>query len=108
MPTSPERRSQERLLLRMPAKILVGASEVPAYTRDLSKSGFFLEFNEPIDFGVAVEVIMLIPGRLAGGFHDTWFHCHAEVKRVEADSAGGHFGMAGQITSLKLLGDLNG
>jgi hypothetical protein len=105
MLAAPEKRSHTRHALRLPAKILVGASEIPAYTKDISQGGFFLEFHEEIDCGVLIDVVLLMPTAIIGGLQEKWFHCQAVVKRVEADPEKHRFGVAGQITSLQLVAE---
>jgi PilZ domain len=101
---SSEKRSHQRLGIRMPAKILIGSSEVPAYTRNLSREGFFLEFHEEISCGDTLELIMLMPTQLIGGFQEKWYRCRALVKRIESDAASHSFGIAGQFTFLQAVG----
>ena len=103
MQAAPEKRSHTRHVLRLPAKILVGASEIPAYTTNISESGFFLEFHEEIDCGGVLDVVLLMPREIIGGLQEKWFHCHAVVKRTEADPENHRFAVAAQITSLQLL-----
>ena len=103
MQAAPEKRSHTRHTRRLPAKILVGASEIPAYTKDISQGGFFLEFNEEIDCGTTMDVVLLMPTEIIGGLQEKWFQCQAVVKRVEADPAKHRFGVAVQITSLQLI-----
>jgi hypothetical protein len=105
MQAAPEKRSHPRHARRQPAKILIGASEIPAYTKNISQGGFFLEFQEEIDCGVVLDVVLLMPTDIIGGLQEKWFHCHALVKRVEADPEKHSFGVAAQITSLQLLTD---
>jgi|SRR5215510_15571316 len=100
-----EKRSHPRHSLRLPAKIIVGASEIPAYTKDISQGGFFLEFQEEIDCGVMMDVVLLMPTQIIGGLQEKWFHCQAVVKRVEADPEKHRFGVAAQITALQLLAE---
>ena len=103
MQAAPEKRSHTRHALRLPAKILVGASEIPAYTMNISEGGFFLEFHEEVDCGSVMDVVLLMPREIIGGMQEKWFHCHAVVKRTEADPEQHRFGVAAQITSLQLL-----
>ena len=105
MQAAPEKRSHTRHNLRLPAKILVGASEIPAYTTNISEGGFFLEFHEQIDCGSVLDVVLLMPKEIIGGLQEEWFHCQAVVKRTEADPENHRFGVAAQITSLQLLSE---
>lgn len=101
MQAAPEKRSHTRHALRLPAKILVGASEIPAYTTNISEAGFFLEFHEEVDCGSVLDVVLLMPREIIGGLQEKWFHCHAVVKRTEADPENRRFGVAAQIKSLQ-------
>ena len=102
-----EKRSYQRFALRLPVKILVGAGEIPGYTKDISEAGFFLEFHEEIDCGTMMDVVLLMPPQIIGGIQEKWFHCRAEVKRIEKDPGNHRFGVAGQITSLHFLAEGN-
>jgi len=106
MQAAPEKRSHTRHTLRLPAKILIGASEIPAYTTNISEGGFYLEFHEPIDCGNAVNVVLLMPREIIGGLQEKWFHCHAVVKRTEADPENHRFGVAAEIKSLQVVSEI--
>ncbi len=96
MTMSSERRSQPRLAIRTPAKIISGSGEIPCYTRNLSKDGFFLECTGGASCGSQIEVLLLMPGELGGG-EEVWVHCHAQVKRVEDSQDCKRFGIAAAI-----------
>ena len=82
MPSPSERRTEPRLAIKTPAKIFSGSSEVPCYTRDLSKGGFFLECMSCLNCGPEIELILLVPAELADG-EGKWMRCVASVKRIE-------------------------
>src|SRR5437763_4919797 len=103
MQAAPEKRSHTRHALRLPAKILVGASEIPAYTTNISEGGFFLEFHEEVDCGSVMDVVLLMPREIIGGMQEKGFHWHALVKRTEADPEQRRFGVAAQRTAPQLL-----
>ena len=106
MQAAPEKRSHTRHALRLPAKILVGASEIPAYTTNISEGGFFIEFHENVDCGSVLEVVLLMPREIIGGLQEKWFRCHAVVKRTEADPANHRFGVAAEIKSLQVVSEV--
>jgi len=106
MQAAPEKRSHTRHALRLPAKILIGASEIPAYTTNISEGGFFLEFHEQVDCGSVLDVVLLMPREIIGGLQEKWFHCHAVVKRTEADPENRRFGLAAQIKSLQAVSEI--
>ncbi len=96
-----ERRTQQRFTIKAPAKILIGSSEVPCYTRNLSKDGFFLECTGGAACGSEIEILLLMPAELGGG-EEMWVRCHAEVKRVEYSESCDGFGIAGAIVKTEL------
>ena len=106
MQAAPEKRSSTRHTLRLPAKILVGASEITAYTTNISEGGFFLDFHEDVNCGTVLDVVLLMPREIIGGLQEKWFRCHAVVKRTEADPANHRFGIAAQITSLQVVSEV--
>jgi len=80
----PERRSRQRLAVRVPVSIQSRQGRVQAsgYTRDLSTSGIFLYTDSQIGEGSELEMILILPTELTGG-EKRWVCCRASVVRVE-------------------------
>ncbi len=105
----PERRSRQRLAVRVPVSIQSRQGRVQAsgYTRDLSTSGIFLYTDSQIGEGSELEMILILPSGLTSG-EKRWVCCRASVVRVEDSEEGGDFGVAARIRSMEVLPEILG
>jgi PilZ domain len=96
----PERRSQNRIPVRLPVSIKASQQEsATGYTRDLSTSGIFLYSDAQILEGSKLELVLMLPAELTNG-EKRWVCCQALVVRVEQGMPDGHFGIAANILNM--------
>jgi len=105
----PERRSQQRLQVRVPVSIQsrTGRTQASGYTRDLSRSGLFLYTDSRIVAGSELEMVLILPPELTAG-EKRWVCCRASVVRVEDSEDGSDFGVAARIRSIEILPEILG
>jgi hypothetical protein len=103
---TPDRRSQNRIQMRIPVSIKDRQSEsVTGYTRDLSMSGIFLYTNAPLVEGGDLEMILMLPPELTRG-EKQWVCCHASVVRIERQSGVAQIGVAADIHNIAALPEI--
>jgi PilZ domain len=104
-----ERRSQQRLPVRVPVSIQSrpGRAQASGYTRDLSTSGIFLYTDSQIAEGSELEMVLLLPPEHTAG-EKRWVCCRASVVRVEDSEDGSDFGVAARIRSIESLPEILG
>jgi len=108
MIAKPERRSGQRLPVRLPVSIETAESQpVAGFTRDLSASGIFLYADTQIVEGSELEMVLLLPEELTNG-EKQWVCCQASVIRVEAGGEHGRFGVAASIRNMVALPQASG
>ena len=101
-----ERRSQNRLPLRLPVSIRSSQSEsVAGYTRDLSMNGIFLYTDAQILEGSELEMVLMLPPELTNG-EKQWVCCQASVVRVENSQDDRQIGVAANIRNIATLPEI--
>jgi PilZ domain len=102
--TSGERRSRERMPVRVPVKVRHEGNEHEGLTRDLSSSGIFLYSESGMKAGSKLELVIMLPPGLGFG-PGGWTLCEASVVRVEeADGKG--LGIAATLDRIALLPEI--
>ena len=103
-PQSEDRRSGQRLPVRVPVKVRQAGVEQPGLTRDLSASGIFLYSESPMKPGSKLELVIMLPPGLGLG-PGGWTMCQASVVRVE-ESEGKGIGIAATFDRVALLPEI--
>lgn len=103
----PERRSGQRLSVRVPVSIQArqGGAQASGYTRDLSTNGIFLYTDSRIAQGSELEMVLILPPELTAG-EKRWVCCRALVVRVEDSEGGSNLGVAARIRSMEVLPEI--
>jgi hypothetical protein len=103
---SPEidRRSGQRVPVRVPVKVRHQGSEHEAITRDLSTSGIFLYSDSGIKPGSKLELVVMLPPGLGIG-PGGWTLCQAKVVRVE-ESQGKTIGVAATLDRIEFVPEI--
>lgn len=99
-----ERRSRERLPVRVPVKVRHDGQEHAGLTRDLSSSGIFLYSESDMKPGSKLELVIMLPPDLGLG-PGGWTLCEASVVRVEK-SEGKGVGIAATLDRIALLPEI--
>lgn len=99
-----ERRSRQRVALRVPVKVRQQDGEIPGVTRDLSSSGIFLYTESGIKAGGKLDLVVMLPPGLGLG-PGGWTLCEASVVRVE-ESGGKGIGVAATLDRIALLPEI--
>lgn len=102
---SSERRSRQRMPVRVPVKVRHKGEEQPGLTRDLSTSGIFLYSESGIKEGSKLELVIMLPPGLGLG-PGGWTLCEASVVRVEK-SEGKSLGLAATLDRISLLPEIS-
>lgn len=102
--TSTERRSRQRVPVRVPVKVRHGGGEQPGLTRDLSSSGIFLYSESGMKAGSKLELVIMLPPGLGLG-PGGWALCQASVVRVEQPHGKG-MGIAATLDRIELLPEI--
>jgi hypothetical protein len=103
--TPNERRSRERVPVRVPVRVRLDGQEHEGLTRDLSSSGIFLYSESSMKPGSKLELVIMLPPDLglgAGG----WTLCQASVVRVEK-SEGKSVGIAASLDRIARLPEIS-
>ena len=87
-PIADERRSGQRVPVRVPVKVRHEGSEHQGLTRDLSSSGIFLYSESEMKAGSKLELVIMLPPGLGLG-PGGWTLCDASVVRVEKSDGKG-------------------
>lgn len=103
--TTDERRSGQRVPVRVPVKVRHQGSEHQGLTRDLSSSGIFLYSESGMKAGSKLELVIMLPPGLGFG-PGGWTLCEASVVRVE-ESEGKGLGIAATLDRIALLPEIN-
>lgn len=101
---STERRSRQRMPVRVPVKVRYEGEEQQGLTRDLSSSGIFLYSESGIKEGAKLELVIMLPPGLGLG-SGGWTLCEASVVRVEK-SEGKGIGIAATLDRIALLPEI--
>ncbi|MGA8152743.1 MAG: PilZ domain-containing protein [Terriglobales bacterium] len=101
-----ERRSQNRIPLRLPVSIRSPQTEsLTGYTRDLSMTGIFLYTDAKILEGSDLEMVLMLPPQFTNG-EKQWVCCHASVVRVEGGQGDQQIGVAANIRNIAALPEI--
>jgi hypothetical protein len=100
-----EKRSRERIAVRLPVSIKSGDGQLQAHTRDLSSAGVFLYTQSPLTEGAEFEMVLVLPSELTFG-ERKWVCCQAQVLRVDSPSGEGNFGVAAKISRFEILPEI--
>jgi hypothetical protein len=101
---SDDRRSRQRLPVRVPVKVRHESGEHNGVTRDLSSSGIFLYSESQMKPGSKLELVIMLPPGLGVG-PGGWTLCEASVVRVE-ESDGKGIGIAATLDRIALLPEI--
>jgi hypothetical protein len=103
--TPSDRRSGERLPVRVPVKVRHDGSEHEGTTRDLSSSGIFLYSESGMKPGSKLELVVMLPPGLGLG-PGGWTLCQASVVRVE-QSDGKGMGIAATLDRVEFVPEIS-
>ncbi|HXM09468.1 MAG TPA: PilZ domain-containing protein [Terriglobales bacterium] len=100
-----DRRSRQRVPVRVPVKVRHEGNEQQGLTRDLSSSGIFLYSESGMKAGSKLELVIMLPPGLGFG-SGGWTLCEASVVRVEeADGKG--MGIAATLDRIEWLPEIS-
>jgi hypothetical protein len=103
--TPNERRSRQRVPVRVPVKVRHEGNQHSGLTRDLSSSGIFLYSESGMKAGSKLELVIMLPPGLGLG-PGGWTLCQASVVRVEeADGKG--MGIAATLDRIEWLPEIS-
>jgi hypothetical protein len=100
-----ERRSRQRMRVRVPVKVRQDGREHQGSTRDLSSTGIFLYSESGMKAGSKLELVIMLPPGLGMG-PGGWTLCEASVVRVE-QSQGKGIGIAATLDRIAMLPELS-
>ena len=103
--TTTERRSGQRVPVRVPVKVRHEGGERQGLTRDLSSSGVFLYSESGMKAGAKLDLVMMLPPGLGLG-PGGWTLCEASVVRVE-ESEGKGMGVAATLDRIAFLPEIS-
>jgi len=103
--TTTERRSRQRVPVRVPVKVRHEGSESQGLTRDLSSSGIFLYSESGMKAGSKLELVIMLPPGMGLG-PGGWTLCEASVVRVE-EADGKSIGIAATLDRIALLPEIS-
>ena len=104
-PTENDRRSRQRVPIRVPVKVRHQGHEHAGLTRDLSSSGIFLYSESAIKAGSKLDLVIMLPPGLGLG-PGGWTLCQASVVRME-ESDGKGMGIAATLDRIELLPEIS-
>jgi hypothetical protein len=100
-----DRRSRQRVPVRVPVKVRHEGNEQQGLTRDLSSSGIFLYSESGMKAGSKLELVIMLPPGLGFG-SGGWTFCEASVVRVE-ESDGKGMGIAATLDRIEWLPEIS-
>jgi PilZ domain len=103
--TTPNRRSLQRMPVRVPVKVRHQGGEHEGLTRDLSSTGIFLYTETGLKEGSKLELVVMLPPGLGLG-PGGWTLCEASVVRVEASEDRG-MGIAATLDRIALMPEIS-
>lgn len=102
--TTTERRSRQRMPVRVPVKVRHQGNEHQGLTRDLSSAGIFVYSESGMKPGSKLDLVIMLPPGLGLG-PGGWTLCEASVVRVE-ESDGKGIGIAATLDRIALLPEI--
>ena len=103
--TNTERRSRQRVPVRVPVEVRHQGGDHQGLTRDLSSTGIFLYSEADMKAGTKLELVIMLPPGLGLG-PGGWTLCEASVVRVE-ESEGKGMGVAATIDRIDFLPEIS-
>jgi hypothetical protein len=103
--SSEDRRSSQRVPVRVPVKVRDAGGEHPGLTRDLSSKGIFLYSESGMKAGSKLELVIMLPPGMGMG-PGGWTLCEASVVRVEKSDGKG-MGIAATLDRIALLPEIS-
>ncbi len=102
-------RRAERYSYRIPASIRRPKSNERGVgiTGNLSENGVFFFFDDKVEPGSDIELILIMPPEIAE-FARRWVCCNARVVRVEEKPGEKQIGIAAEITRCEALPEIQG
>jgi hypothetical protein len=100
-----ERRSGDRVPVRVPIKVRHDGSDHEGITRDLSSSGIFLYSESGMEPGSKLELVVMLPPGLGLG-PGGWTLCQASVVRVEKSDGKG-MGIAATLDRVEFVPEIS-
>ncbi len=102
-------RRAERYPYRIPTSVRRGdaGSRAMAVTGNLSQKGVFFFFDDKVEPGTDIELIMIMPPEIPE-FASRWVCCNARVVRVEEHPGEKQLGIAAEITRCEALPEIQG
>ena len=96
-----EKRRAKRFPMRLPVAVKAdkqNPDKQVVETRDVSSSGVYFEFSDPLEVGATLEFLLTLPEPITKG-SPLRIRCIGKVVRVEKDPPGekGHLGVAATI-----------
>jgi hypothetical protein len=90
-----ERRKRRRILLHWPVQLLLRSAgeAIRTTTLNVSSDGFYCFSPEALDRGDVIRCTIAIPS----SGNELRLRCRVRIVRIEADAAGGGYGMGCQI-----------
>lgn len=103
--TGNDRRSDQRVPIRVPVKVRHQGGEQEGITRDLSSSGIFLYSESGMKAGSKLDLVIMLPPGLGLG-QGGWTLCQASVVRVE-EAEGKGMGIAATLDRIEFLPEIS-
>ncbi len=102
-------RRAERFSYRIPTSVRRPGAERRAmgFTGNLSQKGVFFFFDDKVEPGSEIELIMIMPPEISE-FAQRWVCCNARVVRVEERPGEQQVGIAAEITRCEALPEIQG
>ncbi len=102
-------RRAERFSYRIPTSVrrLPAEPRSMGFTGNLSEKGVFFFFDDKVEPGSEIELIMIMPPEIPE-FAQRWVCCNARVVRVEEHPGEKQVGIAAEITRCEALPEIQG
>ncbi len=102
-------RRAERYPYRIPTSVRYpkAAQRALAVTGNLSQKGVFFFFDDKVEPGTDIELILIMPPEIPE-FARRWVCCNARVVRVEEKPGEKQVGIAAEITRCEALPEIQG
>jgi len=104
-----EKRRAKRFPMRLPVAVKADKQKqekLVVETRDVSSSGVYFEFSDPLEVGAALEFLLTLPEPITKG-SPVRIRCIGKVVRVDKHRPGekGHTGVAATIERYEFVRD---